>query len=270
MKQVSFSSDNFEQKLFNALLNLKKVIKDHKFNKKDKFYRVSDLFFSTEFKIISSGLFRDSITPYNASVFLNTICPGFSKFYNDRAFVLSNKNNYFYNEVFELFIDFYMMHLLNHANISIEKTDVFKSDKDIYQKSYSMKYNEYKAHLKKWDDLDPMDFIVKYSPMYPVFKLKFKDNKFVFDTWNRDGEIDVKPLVLNDMAFTSLFNFYKYAGMSLHTFEENIIFYFVRNSRNVEELRQNLNKCNQLLIKFDRRPINFDEGQVMFNYHNGR
>lgn len=256
MKYTLFS----EQEIFNSLLNLKNNILKIKLGE-NPFEQVKSIFFSPEFRSIYMGLFPEAINQYNAFIFFDTLVNGFDEFYT--SFISKYPKKYNEAFVFTIFIDFYIIQLLNTGKVSIKDTDMFRYDKNIYQRYYNMKKSDYKAYLSKWDNLDPLDLIVKYIPQDPSFLIKVKkDDLFV----KKNKSISKSPILsINENSFRAFYDFYKFAGYPLRIVDDNIILYVFRISRNEQELIDNMQKFNPLLSSLGRKTMNLNGDKFIYS-----
>ncbi|MGN0929618.1 MAG: hypothetical protein ACI4N3_03175 [Alphaproteobacteria bacterium] len=242
---------NENQELFNSFLNFKSfsVYMNEPFKK--AFEVLKKEFFSERFKDINGGNINKNIAEDELVPFFDNIRSGFANFYEVMLKSFNIVNPVF---TFTLFIDYSMVSLLNEGGIDISKTDVFKDDRDIYRKCYSMNPSDYKAYLKKYDSLDPVDLVTFYYPYNSSFKIYKTKNENEYKVFSlHEDNVGVKQLLsFNENAYKSFYDFYKFGAFSSKMIDKYRLFTVVKGAKNKDELLRNVsNLNNEIEVSFN-------------------
>lgn len=147
----------------------------------------------------------------------------------------------------KLFLNYYMISLLNEGGIDISKTDVFKGDEDIYIKLDFVSRRDCKKALTKWDNLDPVDFICIYSPLNSIFGVKkIKDNKVKI--FYKKGNNEPKRFIkFNDNAYKSFYDFYKFSGFPKKRIDDYRLVSIIKGAKDKNDLLSGIAEFNSSL-----------------------
>lgn len=168
---------------------------------------------------------------------------------------------------FRWFVDYYMIYLLNEGGIDISKTDVFKSDENIYKKLDSMSKKDCKKCLKKWDDLDPVDMICVYYPLNSIFSMKKTNDCYKVKVFSKNGKSEPKKIIeFNDNAYKSFYDFYKFSGFPKRRIDNYKLVSIIKGAKDKNDLLKGVSEFNDSLnIPFK---IEFADNNIIKNIGN--
>lgn len=217
MKEIG---QNRNQKVFNFLLNVK-------------------------YLSIYSGKNIDSknMDFYAQFSILDNVKSKFYDFYSDML-----KEGFDNSDMFKLFIDYYMIYLLNEGGIDISKTDVFKDDENIYKKLDFMSKKDCKKCLEKWDNLDPVDLICIYYPVNSVFKMKKTKDDYKVKVFSKNEKNEPRKIIeFNDNAYKSFYDFYKFSGFPKRRIDNYKLASIIKRAKDKNDLLKSVSEFNSSL-----------------------